>query len=114
MFNFSPALLLRLGLAFTFLYAAISGFLEPDAWIGFFPEWLRVLLPPNILLTTFGIFEIAIAFWLLSGRYIYWAAHIYALTMVGIVVFNLGALDITFRDIGLAFAALALAALSKK
>ena len=114
MFNLPPALLLRIGLAFTFLYAALSGFFEPDSWIGFFPEWLRATFPPYPLLTAFGIFEIALAFWLLSGKYIYWAAHIYALTMVGIVIFNPGAFIITFRDVGLAFAGWALAGISKK
>jgi uncharacterized membrane protein len=112
--NLSPSLLLRLGLAFTFLYAAISGFIDPDAWIGFFPEWLRALISGYSLLLVFGVFEIVIALALIFDKYTYWMAHIYALTMVGIVVFNPGALIITFRDVGLALAGWALALLAKK
>ncbi len=113
MFKITPNFLLRVGLAATFFYAAISGFFEPDSWIGFFPEWLLTLLPAYPMLVVFGIFEIVVALALLFNRYTYWAAHMYALTMVGIVVFNPGALIITFRDIGLAFAGWALAMMSK-
>ncbi len=113
MFKFSPSLLLRFGLAFTFLYAATSGFIEPDSWIGFFPEWLRAIVPAYPMLTAFGIFEIVVALALIFDQYTYYAAYIYALTMIGIIVSNPGALIISFRDIGLAFAALALAKLSK-
>jgi uncharacterized membrane protein len=110
----APAFLLRMGLAATFLYAAISGFVQPDDWVGFFPEWLRALIPAYLMLLAFGVFEIAVALALIFNKYTYWAAHLYALTMVGIVIANPGALIITFRDIGLAFAGWALAALSSQ
>ncbi len=110
----NPAFLLRIGLAITFVYAAVSGFLMPNDWVGFFPAWLTSFMPAYPMLWGFGVFEIVIALALIFDKYTYWAAHIYTLTMVGIVAFNPGALIVTFRDIGLAFAAAALATLAKR
>ena len=110
---FNPSFLLRLGLAATILYAAISSFISPSEWIGFFPEWMRAILPAGLLLNGFSVFEIILAAWLLSGYQIFWAGLICAALMVGIIIFNPGALIITFRDIGLAFAALALAVMER-
>lgn len=105
--------LLRLGLAFVFLYAAIGSFQDPYSWIGFFPQFLRDLVPAEILLRVFSFYEIALALWLLWGRWLFYAGLISAATVAGIVVFNWGAMDIVFRDISLALAALALASLSR-
>ncbi|MDP2637220.1 MAG: hypothetical protein Q8P03_01255, partial [bacterium] len=107
------ALLLRIGLAFVFFYAAISSFFEPLNWVGFFPQFLRSLIPQNMLLLGFSLFEAAMGLWLLSGRKVFLASFISALSFLGIVLFNLGSLDILFRDIGLLFAALALLFLSR-
>ena len=100
-------LLLRIGLAFTFIYAAISGFIEPESWIGWLPEFAR----SNTWLNAFGVLEILIGLWLLSGWKIFWAGLISGVMFAGITVFNLGAFLITFRDVGLAAAAFALALL---
>jgi len=99
--------LLRLGIAFSFFYAAIASFLNPTAWIGFFPSFLQY----DSLLTVYSIFEIILGGWLLLGKKVFYAAVLSALTLFGIVVFNLGALDIVFRDIPILFAAIALAVL---
>ena len=32
--------LLRIGLAFVFLYAAISSLMHPDEWVGYLPSFL--------------------------------------------------------------------------
>ncbi|MDO8633472.1 MAG: hypothetical protein Q8O97_00610 [bacterium] len=106
-------LLLRVGLAFVFIFAAVSSYLQPLNWIGFFPEFLRSLIPQNILLSGFSLFELVMGLWLLSGKSIFPAAFVAALSFLGIVLFNLGSLDILFRDIGLFFAALALVFLSR-
>lgn len=108
----SAPFLLRLGLAFTFAYAAIASFYAQQNWAGFFPRPLVDLVPIGILLAVFSIYELALAAWLLSNRKTFYAACLSALTLVGIIVFNFGALDIVFRDAGLFFAAAALAALS--
>lgn len=104
--------LLRLGIAFTFFYAAIFSFLNPNDWVGFFPIFLRELFGAQ-LLNIFSFYELILGFWLLSGKYGFAASLISAATIAGIVVFNLGALDIVFRDVGLFFAALALAVLNR-
>ncbi len=104
----SASLILRIGLAFAFSYAAISGFIYPEVWVGWLPEVVR----STGWLTLFGIGEIAIGLWLLSGYKTFYSAVLSAGMLLGIVVFNLSAMDVVFRDISLAFAAIALALLS--
>lgn len=104
-------ILLRVGIAFTFFYAAIFSFLNPNDWIGFFPLFLRDFFSADLLLPAFSFYEIILGFWLLSGKYGFAASLISAATIAGIVIFNLGAFDIIFRDVGLFFATLALTAL---
>lgn len=105
-------LLLRIALAFGFLYAAAGSFLSPSEWIGFFPEWMFSLAPAEFLLPAFSLFEILLALWLLSGWRIKEAALLSAAVLFGIVIFNIPQLIIVFRDVGLGIAALALALLS--
>ncbi|MBS3119554.1 hypothetical protein J4475_01905 [Candidatus Woesearchaeota archaeon] len=105
-------LLLRLGLAFAFAYAAIASFVNPTSWLGFFPAWMTGIIPGSILLQMFSVLQIIIAVWLLSGWKVFYAASIYALMVLGIVVFNIGAMDIVFRDVTIFFAAVALAAMA--
>ena len=109
-----PALLLRLGLAFIFLYAAIGSFVDPKEWVGYLPSLLTDHLPAAMLLKLFSVYELLLATWLLSGVHIRWAALLCAATLSGIVVSNFGLFAISFRDIALIFAALALAALSSE
>lgn len=106
--NNPTSLLLRLGLATIFLYAAVSSFLAPDEWVGYFPQMLRDIVPADILLPIFSIYELALAGWLLSGLYTKYAALLAAATLAGIVVSNFQLFAITFRDIALIFAAIAL------
>ena len=104
----SPQLLLRVGLALSFLYPAFSSLLEPTNWIGFFPMFLRALIPDPALLYVFAGYEIVLGLWLLSGKKLFISSLISFATLAGVLVFNLGALDLVFRDVGLSFAALAL------
>jgi uncharacterized membrane protein YphA (DoxX/SURF4 family) len=108
------SLLLRIGLAIVFLYAAVASFLEPGTWIAFLPSFLTNIIPAGPLLTIFSIYEIIVAVWLMSGRKIFYAAAIASLTIVGIISSNLSFLDIVFRDFAILFAALALAVLEKE
>lgn len=111
--NNLPSLLLRIGLAFAYLYAAVAAFITPNNWIGFFPSFLTSLVPVNLLLTSFSIFEIVLALWLLSGKKVVWSALISAFMQASIVLVTLSGLDIVFRDVGLLFASLALFSLGK-
>lgn len=106
-------LLLRLGIGFVFIYAAVSSFLEPLNWVGFFPQFLRSLVPENILLPAFSLYELVIGLWLLVGKNLFAVSFLAAVSLLGIVLFNLGSFDILFRDLGLFFAALALVFMSR-
>ncbi len=100
--------LLRTGLAVIFLYASISSFKNPQDWVGYLPSFLRHSDSATNLLHVFSAYEFLLAAWLLSGRYVKYAAALCAATLAGIVVSNFSLFAITFRDIALIFAALAL------
>lgn len=103
-----PALFIRLGLATVFLYAAIASTLNPTDWVGYLPDIMTAFLPAETVLMTFSVVELALAVWLLSGVYVRYAAVVSLLMLGGIVVSNFALFDISFRDLGLMFAALAL------
>ena len=105
---------LRVGLAVVFLYAAISSFLNPLSWLGFFPLWLRNIIPDTVLLFTFSIYELILSLWLFSSWRAYYAALLSGLTLLAIIIGNIGALDIIFRDIAILLMAVALAILHKE
>lgn len=106
--NKTGILLLRLGLAFVFFYAAIGGFVSPNDWIG----WLPVFLQNTLILNLFSIIEIIMGVWLLSGYRSFWVGILSGFMLSGIVVFNFQLIVVVFRDVGLALAAFALAFLS--
>ena len=102
-------ILLRLGLAFVFFYAAIGGLVSPNDWIG----WLPVFLQNTLMLNLFSVMEIIMGVWILSGYQSFWAGIFSGFMLLGIVVFNFQVMIVVFRDVGLALAAFALAFLSK-
>ncbi|MDB5265260.1 MAG: hypothetical protein JWN64_831 [Parcubacteria group bacterium] len=103
--------LLRLGLALSFIYPPISAIFDPYSWIGYFPAFLSNAFSahPEILLHSFGVVEVVLALWMLFGKKVRIPSLIAALMLIAIVFFNLGQFPILFRDVALAFAALALA-----
>ncbi len=100
---------LRMGLAVVFIYAALGSTLNPDDWIGYLPQFLTAVFPAETLLLLFSVVELALAVWLLSGVYVRYAALVSFLMLAGITLSNFALFDISFRDLGLMFAALALA-----
>lgn len=105
---------LRIGLATVFLYAGISAFLNPTVWIGFIPSWVTDIFPGTILLFAHATFDVLLALWLLFGKKVFYASIAAGLMLLTIIIFNVGALDIVFRDIAILFAAVALAILHFK
>lgn len=91
-----------------FLYAAVAATLEPTAWVGFFPQFLRALIPDKILLTLFALYELGLGLLVLSGRKTFYAGLLASATLLAIIITNITLLDIVFRDIAIFFAALAL------
>lgn len=102
-------LILRIGVAFAFIYAAIAGFVDPDSWIGWFPQTLRNIIPDLLLLKLWGAYEIILALWILSGKKIFIPSALATLSLAGLIVTNFGAMDIIFRDVTILCATLALA-----
>lgn len=105
-----PELLLRVGVAFSFLYPPVSALFDPYAWIGYFPPFLTQGLGEweLVLLHLFGVVEVAIALWILFGRNIWIPSTAATLMLVAIVVLNLSQFDVLFRDLSIALMSAAL------
>ena len=102
-------LLLRLGVAFAFLYPPIDALFDPTSWISYFPHFMRGFVPDTLLLHGFGVLEVIIALWILSGKKIFLPSCVAAAILIAIVLFGLSDFQILFRDLSIAAAALALA-----
>ena len=107
-------LILRLGLIIVFLYAAIGSFTNPNDWIGYLPPFATKFVPPDLLLKIFSAYELLLALWLISGKFMRYAGAIAALTMLGIIASDAKLFAITFRDVAIATGAVALAVLSDR
>ena len=102
------SLLLRLGLAGVFFYAAVAATLTPDNWIGYLPGFVASSAYGYTALHAFSAVQVVIALWLLSGKKPVWSGSVSALTMVAIVIQNITILDIVFRDVAIFFMAASL------
>lgn len=106
--SYKSSVLIRWGLAFVFLYAGVMSMIQPLEWVGYFPPFLLQIFPQSLLLLSFSIAEILLAVWLVWGKYARAAGWVAFVMLFGITVANAGIFDVVFRDVGLAFAALAL------
>lgn len=104
--------LIQLGLAAVLIYAGTSQLQKPNDWTTYFPSFVPSSISLITLVKVVAVFELLVAIWLLSGKYLKLAGLLCALTFSGIIIFNLHVLIITFRDIGLLFASLALVLLA--
>ena len=93
------SVILRASLALSFIYAAISAFLHPSDWVTFFPNILRNNVKDTFLLDWWGLFEIILATWLISGKRIFIPSIITVVTIASIIVINLNIPDTIFQDI---------------
>lgn len=105
-------LLLRGGLAFVFVYAGVSSLINPINWIGYFPAFIKDIIPSSFLLPIFSVFEIVLAVWLMSGKKLFYSSLIASLSLVGIIIFNLNQMDVIFRDVAILLTAVGLAVYS--
>lgn len=104
----AAATILRWGLAFVFFYAGVAALRDPAAWAGFLPAFLSSSSAAHLFLTGFSVYEIILALWLFVGRKLSWSSMLAFITLGVITIFNFSLFSITFRDVGLAMAALAL------
>ena len=102
-------LLLRIGVAFAFIYPPVRAFIDPFAWVGYFPSFMLGIVSDQVLLQTFSAIEIIIGFWILFGKKIFIPSIVAAGILALIVLFNITQMDVLFRDIPIALMALALA-----
>ncbi len=103
-------LLLRVGVAFAFLYPAISAWFTPFAWVGYFPTFLLDSgIDVMLLLHIFGVIEIIVGLWILSGKKIFIPSIVATVMLLGIIIFNLSQMDVLFRDVPILIMALILA-----
>ena len=103
-----PVILLSLGLAFVFVYAGAASLMHPLEWIGYIPGFVGKLVNPDAALKGIAIFEILLGIWLVIGKYRKIAAALSVLLLAGIILADRKEFIITFRDVGLLLAALAL------
>ena len=106
-----PELLLRVAVAFSFLYPPLSALGDPYSWIGYFPSVVLSLAGTHgmLLLHVFGIVEILIALWVLFGKNIFVPSLIAGIALMAIVLLNGPQFLVLFRDVSIALAAFALA-----
>ena len=107
-------LVLRAGLAFAFLFPPINALYDPISWIGYFPAFMHGLLPDMLMLHIFGIIEVTIALWILSGKHIFIPCALATVMLLAIVAFNLQDFQVLFRDVAIASIALSLALGARK
>lgn len=107
-------LLLRLGVAFAFLYPPVNAVIDPYSWVSYFPSFLRDLpIGEMVLLHIFGAVEVVIGLWILWGKRLFVPSVAAFVVLALIVLANLGDFQVLFRDISIAAMALALAVLNR-
>lgn len=105
---------LRIGIAIVFLYASIAATLQPYNWIGYIPQAVRNIFPGQILLPIFSIYQFILGIWILMGWKTFYSAILAAFTLLGVILANIGQLDILFRDFAIFFSSIALFLMSKE
>ena len=119
--NTKPQWILRISLGVMYLYSGFSLFLHPSAWQWALPYWLKQAMVQFIAINSYlrfqGMVEIIIAvlflLWFFKPKIVRWVALLSVLEMAVILIFALFPFSeanflITFRDIGLLGASLAL------
>lgn len=123
----SPEWSLRLGLGLTYLYSGIDIMSHPTAWYWALPYWLKqtitALVPLHTYLRIQGsveiIFALVLLAWFSKPKIISWVAIISAtefsvILLLALVPWSGANFLVTFRDIGLLGASVALAAVMKQ
>ena len=95
-------LLLRIGVAFVFLYPPIAAIGSPLEWNSYMPDFLSLFpVKQFVLLHIAGVVEIIIALWILSGRQIFVPSVVASLFLFVFTIANLDQFEIVFRNIAI-------------
>jgi hypothetical protein len=105
--------LLRIAVAFSFLYPPIAAWFAPDNWIWFVPDFIEIFIDKGIFLHIFGAIEILIALGVLFLKNPVWPSLAATFVLLAIIILDWSTFDVVFRDISILLAALALVALHK-
>src|SRR3989344_1226501 len=115
----NPSWFLRLGLGLMYIYSGYDLFSDPQHWYGFVPQWLSQtaiqIAYVDAYLKLQGMGEIILGLLFLawfSGQWGVRIASILATLEMALILIFIGIDPITFRDIGLLGAALALLIMS--
>jgi hypothetical protein len=100
--------LLRIGIAFVYVYAAVEIYLHPDNFLKYVPKVILDYVQLDLFLLVFGVLEIVLSVWLLSGWKGHYSSIISVVMIAGIVVFNPEYFQILFRNVAIGFGGLAL------
>jgi|SRR3989344_5255764 len=101
------AIILRIGIGLTLIYASMNAIMAPQDWIGYVPQWVGVVISREWFLTVHSVAELGIGLGLLANLYTPVMSLLAFFDFSAILIFY-GIDAVTFRDFGLAFAALAL------
>ncbi|MCE5294331.1 MAG: hypothetical protein LLF94_06925 [Chlamydiales bacterium] len=104
---------LRVGLAFVFAYASYEICVNPENFLKYTPSFIFNFIPEKLFLYSFGVAEVALAAWLLTGWKAYYSSIISVMLMVGIIAFNPEHFQILFRNVAIGFGGLALLMLER-
>ena len=106
--NYS-SLILRLGLAFVFIWFGLSEILNPAIWTSFIPSWMVGIGGLNAVnfVVLNGGFEILMAALLAVGFKVRIVSFLLFIHMIGIIA-EVGLSPVGVRDIGIAFGLLAI------
>lgn len=102
------SLILRLGLAFVFTYAALFVSINASTGEHYVPVFVGQIIPIQTFLSLFTIYEILLSVWLLSGKFVKYAGLIAALTIFSITAFNIADFHTLFRNVCIFATAVAL------
>src|SRR3989344_968766 len=105
---FAPVML-RLGLAFLFLWFGISQLTAPSDWLSWLPAWTSTLpIAPTTIVLLNGGFEAVLGILLAIGFLTRWAAALLAAHLF-VIAYEIGYNDIGIQDFSLAIATTAVA-----
>lgn len=102
-------MILKIALAYSLVRPAVAGFINPDAWIGFIPQFVSEIVPVTTFLIIFGVVEIILGLLIISMKDIFYPSILAGLLILSIILFNLSQSDIIFRDVAILGIVIALA-----
>jgi uncharacterized membrane protein YphA (DoxX/SURF4 family) len=103
--SYAPVVL-RIGIAFVFIWFGISALTNTDMWIRLVPEWALNIAPAATLVKMHGLVELLFGAMLAFGIYARLSAFILLLSILNTLTLVSGAIFI--RDVGLAVALVSL------